>query len=222
MNRGRIAVTGAVAILLASGFAPLAYSQGSDGKYKVERANSWLLAITDKTGVLSFAAHKHAVLASRWSAALNVDPADPQKSKARVTIPVLALVIDSNDARQRAGLGSGPSADDVRTIQQRMPSAEVLDARRYPEIQFTTTRIDKNGADQLRIMGKFQLHGHSQMVSIPARYQREGGGRFRLNGEFVIRQSDFGIKPETVAGGMVKVKDEVTIQFQVTIVPGDE
>ncbi len=207
------------AIRFANPFALVAQSRGSGAHYEVERANSWLLAITDKTGAFSFAAHKHAVLATRFSAALTVHPEAPEKSAVKVTLPVSALVIDSKEARQQAGLGSGPSADDVRTIQERMLGPEVLDARTYPEIQFITTAIRKLSADQLQVSGSLQLHGHSQVVQIPVRYEREENGRFRLSGEFAIRQTDFALKPESVAGGLVRVADRVTIRFGVTIAP---
>ena len=38
------------------------------------------------------------------------------------------------------------------------------------------------------------------------------GGRAR--GEVVIRQSDFGIQPFTVLGGLLAVKDELVVQFE--------
>jgi polyisoprenoid-binding protein YceI len=206
-----------IAILLA--LAPTGYAQMSAKKYQVRHSDSWLLAITGKTGVFSFAAHKHAVLASRWSADVSADRNDPQKSKATIKIPVSSLVIDSQEARQKAGLGAGPGAKDVHTIQERMLSPEVLDARRYPEIQFTTTSVEKTNDGQLRITGRFQMHGHSKTLSIPVQYEQNESGSARVHGEFTIKQTDFGLTPQSVAGGTVKVTDEVTIRFQVSIVP---
>jgi hypothetical protein len=37
-------------------------------------------------------------------------------------------------------------------------------------------------------------------------------------GSATLRQTDFGIKPLTVAGGTVKVKDEVKIEFEIAFV----
>jgi hypothetical protein len=36
-------------------------------------------------------------------------------------------------------------------------------------------------------------------------------------GNAVVKQSDFGIKPVKVAGGTVKVKDEVRIEFDIQL-----
>jgi len=221
MKRCLIGFASALALLLPNTFTLVGAAQGSNSKYQVQQANSWLLAITDKTGLFSFAAHKHAVLATRWSARLTVHPEDPETSNATVTVPVSSLVIDSKEARQMAALGSGPSADDIRTIQERMLGPEVLDAKCYPEIQFTTTAIEKVGADQLRVTGKFQMHGHTRTVIIPVHYERAGNSGFIVQGEFGIRQTDFGMKPESVAGGTVQVKDEVSVRFRVRIDPGE-
>jgi hypothetical protein len=36
----------------------------------------------------------------------------------------------------------------------------------------------------------------------------------RASGEFTLNQSDYGIKPISVAGGVLKVKDEVKFSFE--------
>jgi hypothetical protein len=36
----------------------------------------------------------------------------------------------------------------------------------------------------------------------------------RASGEFTMRQSDYGIKPISVAGGALKVKDELKFSFE--------
>jgi polyisoprenoid-binding protein YceI len=211
----------AAVVLLSNTFPTPASSQVGNprSRYQVQPADSWVLAITDKTGLLSFAAHQHAVLAARWSTTLTVDPESPQKSKATVALPVASLVIDSKEARQRAALGPGPSADDIRTIQERLLGPEVLDQMTYPEIRFTTTAIEKLGQDRLEVTGKFQLHGNTRTVTIPVHCERSGNSGFILEGKFSIRQTDFGIKPEGVAGGTVRVKDEVSIRFRVRVEP---
>ena len=37
----------------------------------------------------------------------------------------------------------------------------------------------------------------------------------RYRGEVLIKQRDFGIEPIRVAGGTVKVKDELKVQFEI-------
>jgi polyisoprenoid-binding protein YceI len=177
---------------------------------------SYLIAITGTTGLLAFVGHRHAVLASEWSADLNVNLDDLSHSNAAITVPTDKLVIDSPTARQKAGLGKGPSDSDVRTIQKRMLSSEVLDATQYPQIMFTTTAIKAQGSGQLRVTGNMQIHGRRHPVTVQVRY-RSAGGQTEFDGEFTVRQTDYGIEPESVAGGMVKVKDSVTIKFHIVM-----
>jgi polyisoprenoid-binding protein YceI len=177
---------------------------------------SYLVAITGTAGLFGFAGHRHAVLAGKWSADLKINFDDLGHSSATITAPTDKLIIDSPAARQKAGLGKGPSDSDVRTIQKRMLSSEVLDAAQYPQIRFTTTDIKAHGSGQLQVAGNMQIHGRPHPVTVQVRY-RSGGQQTEFDGEFEIRQTDYGIKPESVAGGTVKVKDSVTIKFHIVM-----
>jgi polyisoprenoid-binding protein YceI len=140
-------------------------------------------------------------------------------SAVNITIPVSSLVIDSMEGRRRAGLSSGPSADDIRKIQQKMLGPEVLDAARYPNLEFVSTFVQENRTGELQLTGQFRMHGQAREVRFPLRYQRNGEGRVDFSGQFTIKQTDFGIQPESIGLGAVKVKDEVQIRFQVSMAP---
>ena len=182
----------------------------------IDHNASYLIAITGTAGLFGFAGHRHAVLASAWSADLKMNFDDLSHSSATITVLTDKLVIDSPAARQKAGVGEGPNDSDVRTIQKRMLSGEVLDAAQYPQIKFTSTAFKAQGSGQLQVTGNMQIHGRLHPVTVQVRY-RSHGQQTEFDGEFNIRQTDYGIKPESVAGGMVKVKDSVTIKFHVVM-----
>lgn len=187
--------------------------------YSVSYADSFLLAVTGKTGLFSFASHDHAVIASKWTAQAAFDPQELAKSSLTITVPAASLVIDSPEARKLAQLGSGPSPDDVKKIQARMLGPEVLDAIRYPAIEFKMTSAEADGPGRLRVAGALTLRGRTRPVTVPVRFQRESTGAYTFDGEFTVRQTDFGMKPESVGLGTVKVKNEVRIRFHVSVVP---
>ena len=187
--------------------------------YNVNHAKSYLLVIVDKTGVLSFAGHQHAALATEWSFESSIDASDLKDSAVTIKIPVASLVIDTAEARRLAGVGSGPSLGDVLKIQDTMLGPEVLDARNYPTIVFTSSSVAA-GASELRVTGQFRMHGQAHEITVPVRYTRSPDGRFDFSGEFRVRQTDFGIKPVSVGMGTVNVKDEVRIRFAVEVLPG--
>jgi hypothetical protein len=49
---------------------------------------------------------------------------------------------------------------------------------------------------------------------------REARGRYV--GRFALKQRDFGITPVSIAGGTVRVKDELKIEFDILATPGGE
>jgi len=208
--RGAKGILPVLAITAAFGAAP--------GRYEVSYGDSFLLAVTGKSGLFSFAGHDHAVMASQWTARLAFDPQDLAHSSAVVVIPVSALAIDSPEARQKAHLGSGPSPDDVKKIQAMMLGPEVLEASRYPAITFKAISARESAPDRLLVTGDLALHGRTRRITVPVHYLRESTGAYIFDGDFKIRQTDFGMKPESVAAGTVKVKDEVQIRFRISII----
>ena len=113
-------------------------------------------------------------------------------------------------AAQMTVLDPGLSADKRAEVQARMRGPEVLDSERYPDIRFVSTRIAPEGADRWQVTGDLSLHGASRPLTFAV---VRGDGRLR--GTVSIRQRDFGIQPISIAGGTVKVKDELRIEFEI-------
>ncbi len=112
--------------------------------------------------------------------------------------------------------GKGEPAADVPQVQQVMLSEQVLDVKRFPTVVFRSRRVSAgpkaaNGT-ALAIEGDFTLHGVTRPLTIHATATL-GPDRLTARGTFVIKQTDFGIKPVTAGGGTVKVKDEVQVEF---------
>lgn len=91
-----------------------------------------------------------------------------------------------------------------------MLGPEVLDVGTFPEIAFASTTIEPSGTDRWQVTGRLTIHGQGRTITFPvARLD----GKYR--GEVAIKQRDFGIEPISVAGGAVKVKDELRVQFEI-------
>ena len=63
--------------------------------------------------------------------------------------------------------------------------------------------------EERAVEAEITLHGVTRRQSFVA----EVDGR-RARGEVVIRQSDFGIQPFTVLGGLLAVQDALVVQFE--------
>jgi polyisoprenoid-binding protein YceI len=64
------------------------------------------------------------------------------------------------------------------------------------------------------IKGTLTLHGaaHPQQIDSQVNVM---GDRLTANGRATVRQSDYGIKPVSIAGGTLKLKDEIELSFDI-------
>lgn len=184
-------------------------------RLEFDKAQSHLTAMVDKQGFLTVfgAGHKHGVLATEWSADVCLDKEQLLNSRARFTIPAGSLVIDTPEARRRAGLEpDGPGEKDVREIQAKMVGPEVLAAEKFGEISFQTTELAASRDGRWDWRGSITIRGVTKAVATPVKVESGEGNRYHLNGSFKVKQSEFGITPISIAG-VVKVKDEIEIRF---------
>jgi hypothetical protein len=149
-----------------------------------------------KAGAFSAFAHDHEIEAPIEQG--DIDSSDPASVHLRV-----------NTHKMRV-LDPEISADKRDEIQHTMQSAAVLDVGHYSEITYRSMSVTSRGEGRWEIRGLLALHGKSQSVVLEVSLQ---GGHYR--GSASIKQSDFGIEPIKIAGGTVKVKDEVRIEFDI-------
>lgn len=108
------------------------------------------------------------------------------------------------------------SDKDRREIEQMM-NERVLEPSRYPEILYesqavSVTRLDK-ALFSASINGNLSFHGLTRSQPITVRIA-DYGEMLRASGGFTLLQSSYDIKPVSVAGGALKVKDELKFSFE--------
>ena len=189
--------------------------------YVVDQERSSLFLVTHRAGLLSFLGHEHAIVPEEWRAELCLAEPIPRSAYGSVVIQSNSLVIDTDSARALAGLGSGPSADDVLEIQGQMLDAEHLDAQAYPEIVLKIDSVAGDGEDSLVGFGRFTLHGITRDVSVPIRIESPNDGTTQFSGVLRVQQRRFGIEPESKAG-LVKVSNDVDLHFLLVAAPTDQ
>jgi polyisoprenoid-binding protein YceI len=96
-------------------------------------------------------------------------------------------------------------------VQERMLGPEVLASTSFPEITFQSTSVEPRGQNEFLVRGDLSLRGVTHPVT--ATVLRNEAGRY--TGMCTLKQRDFGIKPISIAGGTVKVKDELKIDFDI-------
>jgi polyisoprenoid-binding protein YceI len=191
LGRRRLALAAAFAVATV-GVPALLHAE----RRQIDAEKSTLTVSVYKSGLFSALADDHIVDAplaegtidevSPWSVSINVRAAD-----LRVRDPNLS-------ASKRAD------------VQTRMVGPEVLDVEKFQSITFESTAIQPKGADSWTVAGRLTIHGQTRAVTFVT---TRTNGRYR--GSVAVKQRDFGINPISIAGGTVKVKDEVKVEFDV-------
>jgi polyisoprenoid-binding protein YceI len=156
------------------------------------------------TGLLASMGHSPSFAIRQYTgeAAFRADA--PEQSSLRVVVQSGSLELSDQ-----------VSEKDRREIEGTMRK-EVLETSRFPEIVFEASNPSMSkGGETLywaNITGKLTLHGVTQAQQITAQVSVTGN-QLRASGEFSVRQSSFRIKPVSVAGGTLKLKDDVKVTF---------
>jgi len=151
-----------------------------------------------KAGLLSAAGHDHFINAPISSGTIQESPA--QHVEFSVDTAKMTVKPDPKvDAKTQAAI-------------QKDMEEMTIETRKFPQITFRSSHIDKLAEGQWKVEGDLSLHGVTKPVSLTVK--RTGDS---YTAHTTLRQTNFGIKPISVAGGTIKVKDEVEIDF--TILP---
>lgn len=180
--------------------------------YEVDPAASTMTVHVGKAGLFKFAGHEHEVTAPIASGRIEADPADLARSSVTLRFRAADLRVTGKDE----------PPDDLPKVQEAMLGPKVLDAARFDTIQFTSRTVAgralPDGVWDLRLEGDLLLHGVTRPVTVPVRVRRGADGLLSVEGTAVVRQTDFGIKPISVAG-VVNVKNELGLTFRVQARP---
>lgn len=130
--------------------------------------------------------------------------------------PVLGFRLDAleiDPPALRAGLGPAfaSAVDDEARAGTRANLLKALDAAAHPEVVVRTLQQLGEGPRRA-VEAEISLHGVTRRQWFVVDVL---DGR-RARGEVVIRQSDFGIQPFTVLGGLLAVQDALVVQFELS------
>jgi hypothetical protein len=167
----------------------------------VDLPHSHLTVYVYKQGLFSFLADNHVINAPIADASF-----DPQSKS-------IVLRVDANQMRV---LDPRLSAGKRANVQSNMLGPQVLDAAKYPRIEFRSTSIENRANGVLHVDGNLELHGQTRPISFDAAPGENGA----FTGSANVRQTDFGITPIRIAGGAVSVRDDVRVEFTIQFIGG--
>jgi polyisoprenoid-binding protein YceI len=168
----------------------------------IDTAHSKLLIRVSKSGVFSGFADNHEIEAQIAQGSFNA-----KSGEARLSV----------DSHQMRVLDPKLPLDKRQQVQERMLGPEVLDSSRFPSITFESTGVEHRQEGTVIVEGRLSLHGVTKPVSVEAHVEN---GRYV--GSFELKQTDFDITPISIAGGTVKVKNELKIEFDIATLSGEK
>ena len=163
----------------------------------IDTERSSLTVHVGKTGLLSAAAHEHWVNAPIAGGTIAADGSTPA---VRFTVDARRLSVRPE---------KGVTDKDRAEVQSNMQS-KVLESNMYPEIVFRSTEVRRTGTLVWGVSGDLTLHRVTKPVSVNVTRQNDA-----YVGTVRIKQTEFGIQPIKIGGGLVRVKDELEISFRV-------
>jgi polyisoprenoid-binding protein YceI len=179
---------------------------GMAGAYRLGPESGRLLVHTTRTGLGAKAGHDLTIEVTRWQGRAMVDTADPANCSVTVEVDV-----DSFQVREATGgikpLTQADRAEIKRTL------GEVLHTAQHPTIAFQSTRVGGT-AGSFALDGDLTIMGVTRPVTVQGR--RTDG---RVVGGAIVVQSRWGIRPYSAFFGALKLRDEVTVDFDVALTP---
>jgi polyisoprenoid-binding protein YceI len=174
-------------------------------RYVIDSRASRFTVQTFATGLLARMGHNPIIAIRDFSGEMQFNPDQLQAGGFRLVIQTASLGVQ-NDIGDK----------DLREI-ERLMNQEVLETAKYPEIVYEAASISViRMMDMLcsaTLNGKLNLHGVTRNQTIVVRVALLGT-MLRASGDFTLDQTDFNIKLVSVAGGALKLKDELKFSFE--------
>jgi polyisoprenoid-binding protein YceI len=175
------------------------------GNYRLGPDNGRVVLKTGRQGIAAMAGHDLTIEITRWSAQVDV-PGDD------VTAATVKAEFDLGSLEVREGSGGAKPLTDRDRADIKKQIAKVLGTG---PASFTSTKVVKFGASGGAVEGTFTLNGRSEPVRLQVSEPRPG----QYRGSATVVQTALGLKPYVGFFGALKLKDEVGVEFELSL-PG--
>jgi polyisoprenoid-binding protein YceI len=145
----------------------------------------------------------------KFAAKVDGSPADPATAKISATIEVAS--VDTRDAKR----------------DEHLRSADFFDTGKFPEMTFTSTKVEKTSATTAKVTGNLTLRGVTKPVVLDVEYTsplKNPWGKTVVGASATgkINRKDFGVNwSKSLDGGGLVVGDDVTIQLDLQFVKSE-
>jgi len=160
-------------------------------KYEIDKGHTQVIFSWDHFGF-----SKPSAMLESISGDFEFDAADPTKSSISVTLPL-------------EGLHTG-----VTKLDEHLKSPDFFDAAKNPNITFKSTKVEKAGADSLKVTGDLTVHGVTKPVTLNVKINKIGDNPMAkapsagFDADTTLKRSEFG-----VGAYVPNVSDEIKVHI---------
>ena len=181
-------------------------SETTIDRYVIDGRASRFTVQATATGLLARMGHNPNIGIRDLSGEMKFDPEKLEAGSFRLVIKTSSLSVQDDI-----------SDKDRREI-ERLMNQEVLETAKFPEILYDAPTISVTKMTDMlysaTINGDLTMHGVTRKHPITARVATFGS-MLRASGDFTLDQTDYDIKLVSVAGGALKLKDELKFSFEI-------
>ncbi|MGB8020611.1 MAG: YceI family protein [Candidatus Nanopelagicales bacterium] len=167
--------------------------------------NGTLHLHTGVTGSAAKMGHALTIAVEDWTAVVEVDGDDVTAITASAGLSSIHVL---------SGKGGVKPITDSDRAKIRGNALGTLHADKHPTATFAASQVTRSGG-QLTVVGDLTIAGTARRVSLDVQLSEQPDGVQATCG-FVVKQTDFGIKPFSTMMGQLKVADDVRVELAVT------
>jgi polyisoprenoid-binding protein YceI len=175
-------------------------------RYVVDTRSSQFTVQAFASGLIAAIAHSPKIAIRDWTGVVQMASIALEGASLKVRVKPASLEV----------LDELPDAD--RRELQRVMNREVLKTAEFPEIVYDSSELAaeklKEDLYRLNVRGRLTLHGVTNEQDFVAQASL-GVDSARAYGSFTLLQSDYGIRIASIAGGTLKLMDELKFSFYV-------
>lgn len=187
--------------------------------YQVDPSASRVRIFVFRAGAAARLGHNHVLSAPTFEGYVSVPSDQASDARFELRVPLAELVVDDSEIRKETGgsFSGERSADDIAGTRRNMLGARGLSADQFPIVRLRSVAIE---GDWPMLVAQLEvtLHGVTRTQAVMLHVERSAA-QLRVDGEFTLRQSDFGVTPFSALGGLMKVQDAVAIRFALVATP---
>lgn len=192
--------------------------QAGEQPLSIDKPASKLRAYVFRAGAAARLGHNHVLNATEFDAQAFWGDAGPSSARLQMELRLDKLQVDNPALRGELGgaFAKPLDADAIQGTRANMLGERGLQAESHPFLRLRSLKL-VGEAPRLAALVEIELHGQRRQQWLALRVD-EQGQRLVVSGALVLRQTEFGLQPFSLLGGLLAIADEIVIEFDLVLI----